>query len=128
MRLMKLALAGVALAALVFAIACGSSSNTPVAPTPPPAGGGGGGSSSATITIANFAFSPSSMTIKAGQSVAWHNSDTTTHTATSDSGAFDTGSIPPGSTSSAVTMSTPGTFTYHCSIHPFMTASLTVTQ
>ncbi len=123
---MKLALAAAAFAALLVAVACGSSTS-PVTPTPPAPTGGGGGSSTGNVTIANFAFSPTSVTVKAGTSVTWQNNDTTTHTATADGGAFDTGGIAPGA-SRSVTMGTPGTFSYHCTIHPFMTASVTVTQ
>ncbi len=126
MRSIKLALAAVAFAALLVAVACGSSTS-PVTPTPPAPTGGGGGNSTASVTIANFAFAPASITVKAGQTIAWQNNDSTTHTATADGGAFDTGSIAPGATRS-ITMSAPGTFSYHCAIHPFMTASVTVTQ
>lgn len=124
MRLMKLGLAAISLAALVVVIGCGGNSS-PVAATPPPAGGGGGGAAS--VSIANLAFAPTSISVKAGQSVTWQNNDTTTHTATADGGAFDTGAVAPGASRSA-TMNTPGTFSYHCTIHPFMTASVTVTQ
>src|SRR3989344_8698310 len=39
------------------------------------------------INIANFAFSPSSLTIKVGDSVTWTNRDSSAHTVTSDSGS-----------------------------------------
>src|SRR6202011_2682140 len=48
------------------------------------------------------------------------------HTSTSDTGAWNTGNIAPGSTSSAVSFPTAGTFTYHCAIHPSMTGSVVV--
>ncbi len=108
--------------------ACGSSS----APTAPSGGGGGGGTANVVITIVgmngNQSFSPNPGTVKAGQTVAWKNNDVITHTATADSGAFDTGAIPPGGTSNPITMSTAGSFGYHCSIHPTMTGTLNVTQ
>ena len=48
------------------------------------------------------------------------------HTATADSGnSFDTGNIDPGS-SATFTLSKVGTYSYHCSIHPFMHGTLTV--
>src|SRR5579862_7509967 len=46
-----------------------------------------------TVTIANGVYSPTPVTVKVGQSVNWLNRDTFPHTAT-DSGVFDTGSIP----------------------------------
>ncbi|MFL5759739.1 MAG: cupredoxin family copper-binding protein [Thermomicrobiales bacterium] len=79
------------------------------------------------VTIAGFAFSPSSLTIEAGTTVTWTNQDSATHTATADDGSFDTGNIAQGQ-SASVTFDTPGTFTYHCAIHPNMTATITVTE
>ncbi len=127
---MKLVLVGVVFFALALAVACGSSNSSPTAPTPPPAGGGGGGSVTVTILGMNGSqsFSPSPVTVKAGQTVAWHNNDVISHTATADNGSFDTGVIAPGSTSNPITMSAAGTFGYHCSIHPSMVGTVTVTQ
>jgi plastocyanin len=79
------------------------------------------------VTIAGFAFSPAALTIEAGTTVTWTNQDSATHTATADDGSFDTGDIAQGA-SASVTFDTPGTFTYHCSIHPNMVASITVTE
>src|SRR3954471_10264766 len=80
----------------------------------------------ASVTIAGFAFSPASLTITAGTTVTWTNQDSATHTATADDGSWDTGNIAQGA-SGSVTFNTPGTFTYHCSIHPNMTGTITVT-
>ena len=90
---------------------------------PPPGGG-----TTATVNIASMAFGTSSLTVKTGTKVTWTNSDNTTHTATSDDGTtFNTGSISAGS-SVTVTVSTIGTFPYHCSFHPSMIATLVVTN
>ena len=48
----------------------------------------------------------------------------TAHTAT-DKGAFDTGRIKPGH-SVSVRFGHKGTFSYHCSIHPFMHGKIVV--
>ena len=126
----RLLLAGLAAAAIVAVHACGSSSSTPSSPTssaPPPSGGSG---PSVTITISGMnganSFSPNPGMLTAGQTVAWRNVDTIAHTATSNTDAFDTGAIAPGSTSAPVTMPTAGSYPYHCSFHPTMTGSLTV--
>jgi len=76
------------------------------------------------VTIAGFAFSPASVTVHVGDTVAWTNSDGVSHTATS-TGAFDTGVIASGTTASA-TMTRAGTFTYHCAIHRSMTGTIVV--
>jgi plastocyanin len=78
----------------------------------------------AAIEIADFAFGPADVTVAVGGTVTWTNTDNQAHTATS-SGNFDTGSIAAGA-SASVTFDAPGTFTYICSFHPFMTATITV--
>lgn len=104
-------------------LSCGGNDN-PMNP------GGGGGGANVTITITGMngasSFSPSPDTVNVGQTVAWHNADATTHTATANGAAFNTGNISGGSTSAPITMSTAGSFPYHCSIHPTMTGTLVV--
>ena len=78
----------------------------------------------AAVEIADFAFGPADVTIAVGGTVTGTNTDNQAHPATS-SGNFDTGSIAAGTTAS-VTFDQPGTFTYICSFHPFMTATITV--
>jgi plastocyanin len=124
-RSIKTALAGVAFLGLALSVACGGYS-APTVSTPPPAGGGGGGSANATASIVNFSYSPNPVTVSVGQSVAWQNSDSVSHTATADNGSFNSGVIGPGATSAPMTMSTAGSFTYHCQIHPNMVATVNV--
>ena len=104
-------------------LSCGDDDKNPTNP-------GGGGGADVTITINGMngsnSYSPSPDTVDVGQTVAWHNADATTHTATANGAAFNTGNISGGSTSAAITMSTPGSFPYHCSIHPTMTGTLVV--
>lgn len=71
-------------------------------------------------------FSPDPGLVKVGQKVAWHNADSIAHTATAS--GFDTGSIPPGADSAPITFNAAGNFAYHCSIHPTMVGTLSVTQ
>jgi plastocyanin len=75
--------------------------------------------------LTTAAFSPNPDTIAAGDTVTWTNNDTTTHTSTSDDGSWSSGNIAPGSTYSR-TFSAPGTFTYHCAIHPGMVGTVSV--
>lgn len=70
--------------------------------------------------------SPSPRAVTAGQTVAWHDAHTMTHTATADGGGFDTGNIAPGATSAPITMATAGSFGHHCTLHPLMVETLTV--
>jgi plastocyanin len=79
------------------------------------------------VTIADFAFSPASLTINVGDTVTWTNQDSATHTATATGGAFDTGDIVQGA-SASFTFDTAGTFDYICSIHPQMTGVIIVQE
>ena len=94
------------------------SSPTPVAPAAP---------QPVSISISNFAFSPSQISVKAGTKVTWTNNDSASHTVTSNNGAFGSGTLGTGATYSFV-FKTPGTYSYHCAIHPSMTATVVVTQ
>ena len=78
-------------------------------------------------TSPNGCFSPNPIRITAGSTVTWTNTSSKAHTATSDAGAWDTGAIGTGATSSAVTFNTPGTFAYHCNFHADMHGSIIVT-
>jgi plastocyanin len=70
------------------------------------------------VSITNFQFTPEVLVV-AGSSVTWTNAaPTTTHTATEDNGAWDTGRILPG-TSATLTLAA-GLYQYHCAIHPGM--------
>jgi plastocyanin len=114
----------------LFAIGCGSStsSTSPTSPTNPE---GTNPPNLLTVTIRNGVYSPNPVTVKAGQTVNWLNSDTIAHSAT-DPGVFDTGSIAPTSAHSdngdGVMFNTVGTYAYHCALHPNETATIVVTQ
>ncbi len=80
----------------------------------------------AAVAIKNYLYAPAKLTVKAGTKVTFTNGDGTPHTATADTGgAFDTGSLGTGK-SKAVVLSKPGTYSYHCVFHAFMTGSVTV--
>jgi plastocyanin len=71
-------------------------------------------------------FTPNPISINVGGTVTWTNNGSVSHTSTSNTGAWDTGVIAPGTTSAAVTFNTAGTFAYHCAIHPSMTGTIVV--
>src|SRR5438132_13593211 len=77
---------------------------------------------------APWCFSPVPIRVTAGSTVTWMNNTAPRHTATSDTGAWTTGSIGPGGTSAAVAFPTAGTFPYHCAIHPSMTGTVIVSS
>lgn len=108
------------MALVIFAAGCTNYGGNQTPPTQPPAGGN-------SVAIQNFAFNPSTLTIKAGTTITWTNSDSAPHTVTSDNGAFDSGQISNGQAFSH-TFSDAGTFSYHCSNHPNMKATIVVQQ
>ncbi len=78
-----------------------------------------------TVAISNYAFVPETLAVKTGTRVSFTNHDATAHTATADHSGFDTGTVNPRATRT-VDFTHPGTFTYHCAFHAFMTATITV--
>jgi amicyanin len=83
------------------------------------------------VTIKDFAFSPASITIKKGQSVTWTNQDDTRHDIKSDSDSPKGGLTSPLLSKGehfTFTFNEVGTYKYHCTPHPFMQASVTVTE
>ncbi len=79
----------------------------------------------ASVRIANLAFDPEAITIPAGSAVTWTNDDATPHTVTAVDGQFDSGIFDTGA-SFSWTFPEPGTFAYHCQIHPSMQGSVMV--
>jgi plastocyanin len=77
------------------------------------------------VAIADFAFAPATLTITAGDTVTWTNEDQIEHTATSTTGAFDSGLLGQGA-SFSFTFTTPGTYDYLCTPHPSMTGQIVV--
>lgn len=80
------------------------------------------------ISIVNFAFSPSAVTIKVNDTVTWTwaaADDGTPHSTTSNQGLWDSGIQTEPATFSH-TFTNAGSFPFHCAVHSFMTGSITV--
>lgn len=89
---------------------------------PATTGGGGGGT---TIVAQDFAFSPDSVDVSAGQvTLTVENKDSTEHTFTLDDDSSNT-DLPAGETVT-VTLDLSSTVGWHCTIHPSMTGTLNV--
>ena len=78
-----------------------------------------------TVSIEDFFFSPANMTVAPGTTVTWVNNGQAPHTSTADDGTWDSGTLQPGK-SFSFTFNQAGTYTYHCTIHPNMTGTITV--
>ncbi len=77
------------------------------------------------VDIADFLFSPAEIRIKAGTIVVWTNKDGAPHQVHADDDAYQLSVISQGAQSEQV-FSAPGTYTYHCHLHPNMKATVIV--
>ena len=87
------------------------------------------------LTNESLRFDPTELTVAAGSTILFANVGGKPHTFTADDGSFSTGVVPPGAeggrfpgTNATVTLPTPGTFAFHCEVHPAaMKGTITVT-
>lgn len=79
----------------------------------------------ANVSIVDFAFQPASVTININDQVKWTWAGSSMHSSTSDTSLWDSGIQTTGATFTH-TFSSAGNFPYHCVVHTFMTASVTV--
>lgn len=77
------------------------------------------------VHIPGTFFSPSAISVVAGDTVTWTNDTFTTHTVTADDGSFDSGRLGSGGRFTQ-TFATPGRYRYYCAIHPFMSGEVDV--
>lgn len=80
------------------------------------------------VRISGYKFVPDRITVKKGSVVTWVNEDQAAHTVTSDTGTeLDSALLQKGQ-SYTHTFETIGLYTYHCSPHPYMKASVEVVE
>jgi plastocyanin len=78
------------------------------------------------VAIDNFAFAPRTLTVAVGTEVTWINHDDIPHTVTSaDKTTFASPLLDTDDTFTQ-RFDAPGTYSYFCSLHPFMTADIVV--
>jgi plastocyanin len=87
--------------------------------------GGSKGPGTNEVFIQDMAFNPSTITVAAGTTIKWTNKDPFAHTVTSDNGAFGSGTLATGDTF-PFTFTITGSYPYHCTPHPTMTAIVIV--
>jgi len=98
-----------------------ASAGTASAPAAPAPQGG------TAVTISNFKFDPATLTVPVGSTVTWTNQDEEPHAIAGKDGSFHSPGMDTHGTYS-FTFAKPGTFDYICSIHPFMSGTVVVTQ
>ena len=125
-------------AALLLAACGGGGTTTTSTPTPAPTATTAQPTPSPTPTVVmvkiveandKYAFSPATLTVKVGTQVVWTNTTDAAHTVTSDmAGVFgSTGNLTQNQTF-MFSFTSAGTFAYHCTVHPYMKATITVTS
>ena len=133
MDMRRILLALCAIGALAAA-GCGSSnksstssgSSTPAASSSTAAASSSSSGGGVAIKMQNIAFDPKDVTVKVGQKVTWANDDSVDHNVTSQSGeSIKSDNFGKGATFS-FTPTKAGKIAYVCTIHPGMTATITV--
>lgn len=83
---------------------------------------------SMTVTIKDFAFDPATLTVAPGTSITVTNQDSAGHTLTAvgPGKEFDTGLLSQGRSATITAPTTPGSYPFHCDVHPNMTGTLVV--
>jgi amicyanin len=78
------------------------------------------------VSIINFSFNPSTLTINKGDTVVWTNNDSVPHQVKGDALNTLAGPVLSNGQTYSFTFNDTGTFSYHCAIHPFMTGTIIV--
>jgi plastocyanin len=133
-KLLALALACLALG--LVAVGCGGGDNSTngggggSSKSEQPASGGSGGG--AQVSMENIQFSPKDLTVKAGQTITFTNTESVPHDVHKTSGPGDdfasgpTGGMQQGDTFK-LTLDKPGKYEYVCDVHaPGMSGTITV--
>jgi amicyanin len=97
-----------------------ASASATTADSPAPQGG-------TAVAITDFKFNPATLTVPVGSTVTWTNQDEEPHTIAAKDGSFHSPGMDTHGTYS-FTFTTPGSYDYICSIHPFMTGTVVVTK
>lgn len=83
--------------------------------------------SGSVVEIKDFKYSPSTLTVKAGEKITVTNKDIPGHSVTSDTeGLFDTGILSKDESGTITAPSTAGSYGFHCTAHPSIKGILIV--
>ncbi len=121
---------GVVLLTILLLAGCGASSATSTSAASAPSATASAGSAQVKVTEQSekYGFSPAMLSVAVGTKVVWTNSTDVPHTVTSDTGSTLASSmISPSGGTFSFTFTKPGTYTYHCTIHPYMKGTIVVT-
>jgi plastocyanin len=130
-----LLLVGIPIAVVIGLNGNGSSANDAAAPSPTAVLGDRGdrgsgptnavGAPASAVNIVDFEFQPNTFTVKQGTQVVFTNTSKTLHTVAIE-GSDPSGTLAAGQTFTW-TAGAPGTYSFHCTIHPnLMSGTITV--
>ena len=116
-----------ALSTAVLIAACSGSGTTT------PTGGGGGsapcadstGTTTVSATVANSTWSQP-VAAKVNDVITWTNSDSVPHKVALDDGSCAMGANIAGGSSKSLVFTKAGTYPFHCSVHPSMKGTITI--
>ena len=77
------------------------------------------------ISVDLPAYTPDDLNVAVGTTVTWMNTDSVSHTSTSDANGWNSEIVAPGGRFSFAFQAA-GTFPYHCAIHPGMVGTVVV--
>lgn len=77
------------------------------------------------VMVENFSFQPGTLTVKPGTTVTWVNHDDEPHTVNENNKTFKSGTLDTDAKFS-YKFTSPGTYSYFCSLHPRMTGQIIV--
>lgn len=113
-------------AAIVLASGCSSAKAGGGGTSAVPATGASTATAKAvTVDVKNFSFNPPQLTVRPGTTVTWKFEDSALHTVAANDNRFHSASLNNGATFS-YTFNKAGTYNYLCSIHQYMTGTVTV--
>jgi len=77
------------------------------------------------VVVENFSFQPGTLTVAPGTTVTWVNHDDEPHTVNENNKTFKSGTLDTDAKFS-YKFTSPGTYSYFCSLHPRMTGQIIV--
>lgn len=112
--------------AAILLSACSHGGAPTATPQAAPAQSGQETGATNSIEMKDFKFSPTSITVKPGQTMTVTNKDLAGHSYTSEDGGFDTGVLSQGQSKTITAPAKPGTYNVHCVPHPSIAGTIVV--
>jgi plastocyanin len=117
-------LLGAFFALTLLTAVCGGNETPPAENGGNPSESGGGDGGGADLTIVDFGFSPTELSVSEGQTITVTNTGENAHTFTTDDGVIDE-TVSAGETEE-ITLTGVASGGFHCRFHSQMTGTLTV--